>query len=282
MSTPAEEAFWNLVSAARAEDGISPEERKVLNAQVLKLGLDPARAREIQAAAEAEHPPRLRVPRGTRERLDTLRAVLEVVAADGRIAPKELGLLRALAERLSIRGWDFDGLLKAALRRSSPALERAFAALKVEGVEASERTDVPVPRPERRRSGDAWRALPFAARLAPLQRTCAGCYLPFTDRNPYERRCRVCALDEKVKAWTAGRIETLTGLLFALLLLPLGWAVEASTGLWSWGWEAAWTPSSRRKPGLVQLLPALGLSAAVAYLAAGAIVYAARRCVLTK
>lgn len=281
MSTPAEEAFRNLVAAARAEGGISSEERKVLNAQVLKLGLDPARAREIQAAAEAERPPRLRVPRGTRERLDTLRAVLEVVAADGRVAPKELGLLRALAERLSIRGWDFDGLLRAALRRSSPALDRAFAALKVEGLEEPERMDVPAPRPERPRSAEALRALPFAARLAPLQRSCAGCLLPFTDRNPYERRCRICALDDKVKAWTAGRIETLTGLLFALLLLPVGWAVEASTGLWSWGWQAAW-PSSRRRPSLVLLLPALGLSAAVAYLAAGAIVYAARRFVLMK
>jgi hypothetical protein len=47
----AEEAFGNLVAAARAEGGIAPEEQRILNAYVLRLGLEAGRARDIQAAA---------------------------------------------------------------------------------------------------------------------------------------------------------------------------------------------------------------------------------------
>ncbi len=273
--SPAEEAYRNLVAAARAEQGIAPEEQKVLHAYVLRLGLDPARARELQVLAEAENPPRLRIPKDTKGRLDTLRAVLEVVAADGSIAPKELAVAKALAERLSIRGWAFDGLVTAALRKR---LDRAFAALKVEGVEGAETTEFAGPVTAPTKAREVLRAMPFVARLAPSLRNCAGCRLAFGNRDAYAEYCRSCRLERGIKDLTAGRCESLMGLLFLLLLLPAAFLVQATTGLWSWGFESMrWHRDfhagvsyryRRRSTGVFYLFPAAGLTAITAWLVA--------------
>lgn len=266
----AEEAYGNLVAAARAEQGISPSEQKILNAYVLRLGLDPARARELQVLAEAENPPRLRIPKDTKGRLDTLRAVLEVVAADGSIAPKELAVAKALAERLSIRGRAFDDLVKAALRKR---LDRAFADLKVEGIEGPELEELrAVPPPPRQ----ALRTMPFVARLAPATRFCSGCRESFADRDAYAATCRCCRLERGIKDFTGGWCETVVGLLFVLFLIPVGILVEHWTGLWSWGfasmrWDEGYRTTGwrrRRGPSVWYLFPAAGLTLIPAWLAA--------------
>lgn len=266
MNTPAEEAYWNLVAAARAEDGIAPDERRVLNAYVLKLGLDSARAREIQAAAEAETPPRIRIPKDGKERLDTLRAILEVAAADGSVAPKELAVIKALGERCAIRPDTLNRLLAVALRKSADALDRAFAALKSAGDAGPELVDVP--RPLQGGPNSPLRSIPFAARLAPAERICADCGFRFGDRSAYARYCRVCQVNHGVRNLTGGRIETVFGLLFVLLLVPAGFLVEGVTGLWTFGWNANQSGAFRRRGGLVPMLPAFGLTALLAALVA--------------
>lgn len=266
MNGPAEEAYWNLVAAARAEDGIAPDERKVLNAYVLKLGLDGARAREIQAAAEAENPPRIRIPKDGKGRLDTLRAVLEVAAADGSVAPKELAVIKALGERCAIRPDTLNRLLAVAMRKSADQLDKAFAALKSAGDAGPELVEFAGA--IRGGPNSPLRSIPFAARLAPAEATCADCGFRFGDRNAYARYCRVCRVNHGVRNLTGGRIETLFGLCFLLLLVPAGFLVEGATGLWSWGWHAGDTASYRRKRGLVLMLPAFGATALLAALAA--------------
>lgn len=281
MNGAAEEAYWNLVAAARAEDIIRPDETRVLNAYVLKLGLDPRRAKEIQAAAEAEDPPRIRVPKDPRARLDTLRAVLEVAAADGTIGPKELAVVRALAERCGIPPGKLGPLLAVALRRSTSKLDKAFAALKSPAEEGPELVEFSGPAEEPARARELLRSMPFAARLAPPARNCAMCRLPFGDRDPYAQYCRPCVVNVGVRNVTGGRVETLAGLLFALFLIPAAYLVEKQTGLWSWGWEAgrAWNGGysyrKRRAAGL--MIPAAGLTMIVAWLPAWGISTLVRR-----
>jgi hypothetical protein len=277
MTTIAEEAFWNLVAAARAESGIAAEERRVLNACVLKLGLEPSRAREIQAAAEAENPPRIRVPKDAQGRLDTLRAVLEVAAADGTIAPKELNVVRALAGRCGIPTETLDRLLAVALRRSPHKLDQAFAALKPAADPGPELMEVgPPPTGGTPASRELLRSMPFGARLAPRIRICELCRRPFGDRDPYAQYCRPCVLNVGVRNLTAGKIETLAGLLFLLFLGPAAFLVQKITGLWSWGYDAMragdahlnYAYSRRRGSSLYLLAPAAGVTALLAWLAA--------------
>lgn len=218
MNDPAEEAFWNLVSAARAEDGISPDERRVLNAYTLKLGLDPARAREIQAAAEAETPPKLRVPKDGKSRLDTLRRVLEVVAADGTIAPKELRLIQALAERCAISSDTLTRLLAVALRKSAPKLDQAFATLSAAGDVGPELMELPKPKP-----------------AGPPGVPCASCGLPFVSRDRYACYCRSCVATRNVRN---PRPAFWMGVSFVVFLFVAGFIVEKRTRLWSLGLEA--------------------------------------------
>lgn len=286
MNTPAEEAYWNLVAAARAEDGIAADEQRVLNAHVLKLGLDSARAREIQAAATAENPPRIRVPKDGKGRLDTLRAILEVAAADGSIAPKELGVIRALAERCSIPTSSLDRLLALALRKSPDKLDKAFASLQSggDGPELIEFTG-----PVRNAPASPLRSMPFAARLAPATRTCEDCRLAFAHRDAYARYCRVCVVNHGVKNITGGRVETLAGLLFLLFLIPAGFLVQKLTGLYSWGYYAgremdaydydrSYSYRRRRSSwSLYLLVPALGLTVIVAWFPAWMIALAVER-----
>ncbi|HEX7897567.1 MAG TPA: TerB family tellurite resistance protein [Planctomycetota bacterium] len=278
MSTPAEEAFWNLVAAARAEDVIRPDETRVLNAYVLKLGLDPQRAKEIQAAAEAEDPPRIRVPKEPQARLDTLRAVLEVAAADGTIGPKELAVVRALAERCAIPPGKLGPLLAVALRRSTSKLDKAFAALKSPGDAGPELIEFKGPVEESPRARELLRRMPFAARLAPPVRSCASCRLPFGNRDPYAQYCRPCVVNAGMRNWTG--CETLAGSLFLLFLFPAAYLVQKTTGLWSWGYyagremEALDTSSYRypyrRRPSwqLLMLIPAAGVTVLAAWLPA--------------
>ncbi len=273
----AEIAYWNLVSAARAEQGIAAEEQRVLNAHVLKLGLDPDAARRIQKEAEAENPPRMRIPKDGPGRLATLRAVLEVVAADGSLAPKELAVVRALGDRVSLDESALDRLVKAALRREKGALDRAFAALGDRGAgEGVELVILPAPRPEPRRAGELFRSMPFAARLAPRYRSCRACGLAFANEDRYAQYCRDCRIHEKISELTGGRIETLTGALFVVLVIPAAFIVHATTDLWSWGWSQMGS-----RPGYgyrrshrgdwIYLVPAVLASAIPAWLAAWAI-----------
>src|SRR5687768_1585794 len=199
MSTAAEEAFWNLVAAARAEDIIRPDETRVLNAYVLKLGLDPKRAKEIQAAAEAEDPPRIRVPKDPGARLDTLRVVLEVAAADGTIGPKELAVVRALAGRCEIPPAKLGPLIAVALRKSTARLDKAFAALKSPGEQGPELVEFSGPVEEDPRARELLRKMPFAARLAPRVRPCEMCRLPFGNRDAYAQYCPPCVLNVGVR-----------------------------------------------------------------------------------
>lgn len=254
MNTPAEEAFWNLVAAARAEDGIAPDERRVLNAQTLKLGLDAPRAREIQAAAEAETPPKLRVPKDGKARLDTLRRVLEVVAADGTIAPKELRLVQALGERCAIPPDVLRRLMAVALRKSAPKLDQAFAALSAAGDVGPELVELPA--------------------LKPSGIPCAGCGRPFLSKDRYACYCRSCVESRNARNPRSGPWLLAAFLLFALIA---GVAVERKTRLWSLGIRAKhewdqyhWDTYRRyreRVPGDFMLLPAIGLTVVPAWLA---------------
>lgn len=268
MNTPAEEAFWNLVAAARAEDGISTAEQRVLNVYVLKLGLEAGRAREIQAAAEAESPPKIRIPKDGRTRLDTLRRVLEVAAADGTIAPKELRLLQALGERCGIPPDSLRRLLAVALRKSAPKLDQAFAALGAAGDVGPELIELPAPTP----FGDP----------------CASCGLPFVSKDRYACYCRACVEKRGVRNPRPGRWMLASFCVFALLA---GLVVEQKTGLWSLGvrakheWEVHRRESHRhdkdRFSGDFLLLPALGLTLIPAWLGSwgvyGLALLAARR-----
>lgn len=280
MDQPAAEiAFWNLVATARLDQGVGAEEQRVLNAQVVKLGLDPDRARQIQKEAEAERPPRIRIPKDGPGLLSTLRAVLEVIAADGSIAPRELAVVRALAERLPLNAATVDHLVKAALTGSAKKLDLAFAALSPPAGEAGiDFAEVPRPRRDPPRPLEALRSLPFAARLASRFRTCPACGLTFANQDSYAGYCRDCRIHEKICELSGGRIETLAGALFVLFLLPVGYMVENFCGLWSWGWEMLTAPRplhaySSRRGGWIYLVPFAALTALVAWLAACLVAY---------
>lgn len=269
----AEEAYRNLAAAARADGDISPAEGRILNAYEVRLGLDAARARELRAAAEAETPPRIHVPPGGKERLDTLRAVLELSAADGSISPRELAVARALADRLSFGAKDLERLTAAALRRSKNALDKAFAGLRVSDLAGADVVDFAA-EGARDRSREVLRSLPFAARLAPAVRYCGYCRQSFAARDPYDTYCRTCRLDLTDPVAAGRRGEWLTGVLWLVLLVPSAYAVEHATGLWSWGYEAlvanaperAFNRRGKLKTGhAVYIMPAAAVSVALAW-----------------
>jgi hypothetical protein len=268
----AEKAYWNLVVAAKADEGISPEEQKVLNAHVVRLGLDADRARGIQSAAVSQSPAHLKAPSDPLKGLETMRALLEVAAADGSVSPGELKVARTLAEHLRITKSGLESLVAAALDRSARKRDRAFGRAKPSPGPGDEVVYLP-PLPDPHPRGGFVRFVPFVARLAPASRTCGRCGLRFADRNPYAVTCRVCTDGFSIPpAPTPVAQETLFSILFALFLVPAGLLAEQWTGLWSWGNQmgqrSAYTSWRRRRGDVIYILPAVGVTIALAWLPA--------------
>jgi hypothetical protein len=264
----AEKAYWNLVVAANADAGISPEEQKVLNAHAVRLGLDAARAREIQAAALATSPAHLKAPADPLKGLEAMRALLEVAAADGSVSPAELKVARTLAEHLRITRTGLESLVQAALGKSERKRDRAFG--KVEATAGSGEEVVylpPIADPHPR--GGLVRSMPFVARLASMTRDCIHCGLEFAARNPYLLVCRVCRRKHELPPEpTPIAQESLFAGICIILLVPSGLLLEQTLGLWSWGFKMAGSSESRswgRRRGVpVHLYPAIGLTLGLA------------------
>ncbi|MBI5367684.1 MAG: hypothetical protein HZA54_11655 [Planctomycetes bacterium] len=127
MASPgALDIYWNLVTAAHAEDGISPAEERALRAQAERLGLARAEADEIHREVTTAPRLQLKIPQDAGRRWQALCALLDVAAADGTLAPKEVALAQGLARAAGIPPTRLPALLQAALQASPGTRRRAY------------------------------------------------------------------------------------------------------------------------------------------------------------
>lgn len=251
----AENVLWNLTVAARLEGDISDSERKILYDYACRLGISPDRTQDVIRKAGSETPPKLKIPKQPEEQMETLTGILDVVASDGTLHPKEFAVARSLANRMGLSEHELQKLSRAALKESRERRQRVYQAVgrrtsKRRGNARSQASSgevelAPVDRPpgESKRSRHmrlrgAISNVPIVARLARGTKECGRCGGEFADRSPYARVCGRCrGTEESAAAPSKPAMEKLFMVLFVASLVPCGFLIEALLGLWSWGWS---------------------------------------------
>lgn len=239
--TGAADLYWNLVVAARADGAIQPDEEAELAARAAKLDLAPETARAIRDEVAAQSTIRLKMPADDHRRWQSLIGMLDVVAADRRVAPQELAVVRQFARRFRIDDARLEALVGSAMQRSETKRTKAYAsfaktidiapasagdsgAADLVDLEPTNPSAIPPPLPRR----EALRSLPLANRFAPKVRPCLRCRRSFADDNPYEKYCRICQRS------SASAPDASFTVLWIVCFIGVAVLLEYPFGLWSW------------------------------------------------
>ncbi len=285
MST-AESIFWNLSVAAAAEGDVVIAEAERLARHAERLGLSTERAAEIRAEAVAKKPVSLRMPKDEMARLDCLRSVLEVAAADGSISPREFAIARAIATKAGVSEGKLQSMARSALRGVKRGTALETEAEMVEEIELA-----PAPPPPRR--NEFVRSLPF---VASGTRLCTSCGREFANRRAESRTCAVC--EPTPESIADEKVDRFLGFAMWPCLVVAAIVLEVAFGTWGWAWTTAsswgskaWSDTSgsyrrRRHQGTFALIAvvlpfgAAALATAAAGFALYIVVYAATRAVV--
>ncbi len=282
----AESIFWNLAVAAAAEGEVVIAEAERLARHAERLGLSTERAAEIRAEAVAKKPVSLRMPKDEMARLDCLRSVLDIAAADGSISPREFAIARALATKAGVAEGKLQSMARSALRGVKRGTALETEAGMVEEIELA-----PVSTPPRR--SEFVRSLPFSASTT---RLCTSCGREFANSRPEARTCPMC--EPTPESIADERVDRLLGFAMWPCLAVAAVVLELMFGTWNWAWRtsSAWGSSAwsdtggnyrrRRHQGtfalLAYVLPfgAAALATAAAGFALYIFVYGATRAVV--
>ena len=107
---------FRIAAAAALVDGkVAPEERRVLLGLAGELGLSAEQATALlQEVAHTGRAP-LVVPEDREARLGLFRALVRIVAADGRVGQREMTFLHRVAPSFGVGVDRIDGMVSAAL-----------------------------------------------------------------------------------------------------------------------------------------------------------------------
>lgn len=106
--------FRFLAVAALADGRLDEEEKPVLLEAAVKFGLTRSQAGEIvRELAQGRAKVTAVMPKDPSERAELFRSMIEVVAADGRIAPREEALFCKLAPQFNVEEEMVGGMMQA-------------------------------------------------------------------------------------------------------------------------------------------------------------------------
>jgi len=112
----AERNVHNVLVLAMVDREVADEEKQFIESLRRKVGMDPARFAELcKEISEGDR--RLALPSGGEEAVEALAVLVDLAAADGRIAPPEKRTLRRIADYVGIRTGKLDEMIA---ERSGP------------------------------------------------------------------------------------------------------------------------------------------------------------------
>jgi len=108
--------FHTLMAMAAADGGVQTAEVEYLSACAEKWGISQDQLEECIASVSQTRI-QLELPVEHDQKLETLEQMLRVMAADGRLHPREMNLFSQAAARMEISAEDLDSLLNRVLAK---------------------------------------------------------------------------------------------------------------------------------------------------------------------